>query len=273
MIFYFNFQKLEEIKRKKLNQTLKEEKTNNNKTNFTIDSKQEIKTSLKRKLDANNGSEIDNKIPNKSLKTSFDIKNEEFFEKSNQMNINTINKSDNNSSEINSNLIDRELKVLPNDFFDNPNELIDNKSKTDSKNSEMESNMDSDMVSNSLPKGFFDDPMLDAKARHVPFKNPIDEEWDKFQKVIAEETNTSQNIIEEDVEEIQIDRNLIEIEEQISSWVKVEQMQKKAEQLHNNCVNNELKSNDIESSDSSDIDDQEMDVFSNWRNRGALNSK
>jgi zinc finger protein 830 len=137
----------------------------------------------------------------------------------------------------------------------------------------MESNMDSDMVSNSLPKGFFDNPMLDAKARHVPFKDPIDEEWDKFQKVIAEETNTSQNIIEEDIEEIQIDRNLIEIEEQISSWAKVEQMQKKAEELHNNCVNSELKSNDIESSDSSDIDDQEMDVFSNWRNRGALNSK
>jgi zinc finger protein 830 len=262
------------MKRKKLSLTLKEEKINN-KTNFTTDSKQqEIKTSLKRKLDANNGSEIDNKIPNKSLKVSFDIKNEDLFEKSNQININTINKSDNNSSEINSNLINKEMKeVLPQDFFDNPNELTDNNSKTDSKNSEMESNMDSDMASNSLPKGFFDDPVLDAKARHVPFKDPIDEEWDKFQKVIAEETTTSQNIIEEDVEEIQVDRNLIEIEEQISSWAKVEEMQKKAEELHNNCVNNELKSNDIESSDSSDIDDQEMDVFSNWRNRGALNSK
>ena len=40
-----------------------------------------------------------------------------------------------------------------------------------------------------LPEGFFDDPKMDAKARKVEYKDPMTEEWEKFQKSIAKETD------------------------------------------------------------------------------------
>ena len=39
----------------------------------------------------------------------------------------------------------------------------------------------------SLPEGFFDDPKKDAKARKVEYKDPMTEEWEKFQKSIQKE--------------------------------------------------------------------------------------
>ena len=38
-----------------------------------------------------------------------------------------------------------------------------------------------------LPEGFFDDPKQDAKARKVEYKDPMIEEWEKFQKTIQKE--------------------------------------------------------------------------------------
>ena len=40
-----------------------------------------------------------------------------------------------------------------------------------------------------LPEGFFDDPKMDAKVRHVEYKDPMTEEWERFQKSIAKETD------------------------------------------------------------------------------------
>lgn len=154
---------------------------------------------------------------------------------------------------------------LPNDFFDDPNQSKEAANETTEINEQNEE-MD---TSNTLPKGFFDDPIMDAKARKVVYKNPIDEQWDEFQKVIAEENNRSQNIIEEDVEELQIERNIEEIEEQIANWIKVNEMQKRAEILHNFVVTSNPKKEDSDS----DVDEQDLNPFSDWRSRTALNSK
>lgn len=43
----------------------------------------------------------------------------------------------------------------------------------------------------------------------------MDEEWEKFQKTINEETNVSQAIIDEDVEESKVERDIDEIDEQM----------------------------------------------------------
>ncbi len=43
----------------------------------------------------------------------------------------------------------------------------------------------------SLPEGFFDDPKQDAKARKVEYKDPILEQWEKFQKSIQKEDDVS----------------------------------------------------------------------------------
>ncbi|XP_011158108.1 zinc finger protein 830 isoform X2 [Solenopsis invicta] len=72
-----------------------------------------------------------------------------------------------------------------------------------------------------LPEGFFDDPVMDAKVRNVEYKDPIEEEWEKFQKEIKEETAQSAQIIADDQEEATTERQMDEIEEQIRHWSSV----------------------------------------------------
>jgi len=57
-----------------------------------------------------------------------------------------------------------------------------------------------------LPEGFFDDPVKDAKARNLEYKDPVEEEWDKFQKEIKEAEVQSTNIINEEHEEATVER-------------------------------------------------------------------
>lgn len=110
---------------------------------------------------------------------------------------------------------------------------------------EKEKEKNKDTNQQSLPEGFFDDPILDAKVRillykiyiiiniisnymnfflqilqvrNVEYKNPIEEEWEKFQKEIKEETAQSAQIIADDQEEATTERQLDEIEEQIRHW-------------------------------------------------------
>jgi len=56
------------------------------------------------------------------------------------------------------------------------------------------------------------------KARHVEYKDPIEEEWEKFQKEIKEEVTVSSQIIEEDHEEATAERQIEEIDEQLRNW-------------------------------------------------------
>ena len=214
---------------------------------------EEVKNALKRKMETN-GEQISNKLS----KTSVDVKQEI-----------TDSMETEDSSEVKSVAVDTEMPSdLPNDFFDDKMPAVEEtKQITDSNEEEKVVTSEA----NSLPKGFFDDPQKDAKARKVVYKNPIDEQWEQFQKVIAEETNVSENIIEEDIEEIQKDRNLEEIEEQIANWIKVNEMQKRAEMLRNHIISNSDANRVKKEEDSdSDVDEQDLNVFSNWRSRTAL---
>lgn len=69
-----------------------------------------------------------------------------------------------------------------------------------------------------LPEGFFDDPVKDAKARNLEYKDPIEEEWEKFQKEIKAAADFSNAIIAEDQEESTAERQIGEIDEQIRNW-------------------------------------------------------
>lgn len=91
---------------------------------------------------------------------------------------------------------------------------------TSSKSDGVES-MDVDqMVDEKLPEGFFDDPVKDAKARNLDYKDPIEEEWEKFQKEIKAASNFSNAIIAEDQEEATTERQIDEIDEQIRHWTR-----------------------------------------------------
>lgn len=69
-----------------------------------------------------------------------------------------------------------------------------------------------------LPEGFFDDPIKDAKARNSEYKDPVEEEWEKFQQEIKAASDFSNAIIAEDQEEAITERQIDEIDEQIRNW-------------------------------------------------------
>lgn len=69
-----------------------------------------------------------------------------------------------------------------------------------------------------LPEGFFDDPVKDAKARNLEYKDPVEEEWERFQKEIKAAASLSNAIIADDQEEATTERQFDEIDEQIRNW-------------------------------------------------------
>uniref|UniRef100_A0A2M4CRF2 Zinc finger protein 830 n=1 Tax=Anopheles darlingi TaxID=43151 RepID=A0A2M4CRF2_ANODA len=141
-----------------------------------------------------------------------------------------------------------------------------------------------------LPEGFFDDPKMDAKARNQEYKDPNDEEWDKFQKEIKEATSVSMAIISEEQEESTAERQIAEIDEQIRNWSRVLDLEKQKERVKavkggvgqrstkaNGNVNgaSELavgnpaapQAGKEEDDDEDDDDDEEFDEFLDWRSK------
>lgn len=56
------------------------------------------------------------------------------------------------------------------------------------------------------------------QARNLEYKNPFEEEWEKFQKEIKAVDNISAEIIAEDQEAATTERQIDEIEEQMRNW-------------------------------------------------------
>ncbi|XP_052889676.1 zinc finger protein 830 [Anopheles moucheti] len=126
-----------------------------------------------------------------------------------------------------------------------------------------------------LPEGFFDDPKMDAKARNQEYKDPNDEEWEKFQKEIKEATNVSMAIISEEQEESTAERQIAEIDEQIRNWSRVLDLEKKKEQVKTmkgaifseggtNLLSKPGRTADDDDRDDDD-DEEEFDEFLDWR--------
>lgn len=108
----------------------------------------------------------------------------------------------------------KEKSAIPDDFFDTkPKSTV-----ISTKKSEKEQLDEKMQVEEPLPEGFFDDPVKDAKARHQEYKDPVEEEWSKFQKEIKEAETQSKNIINEEHEDATVERQLDEIDEQIRNW-------------------------------------------------------
>ncbi|XP_053698226.1 zinc finger protein 830 [Sabethes cyaneus] len=123
-----------------------------------------------------------------------------------------------------------------------------------------------------LPEGFFDDPKADAKARNIEYKNPNDEEWERFQKEIKEATTESMAIISEEQEESTVERQIGEIDEQIRNWSRVLSLEKKKEQVRNQTASAleagekmvQVKKEKQQDSDD-EVDDTDFDEFPDWR--------
>ncbi|XP_053603400.1 zinc finger protein 830 [Plodia interpunctella] len=113
-----------------------------------------------------------------------------------------------------------------------------------------------------IPEGFFDDPILDAKVRNIEYKDPVEEEWEKFQKEIKEEATASAEIIAGEQEEATAERQIDEIDEQMRNWSRVLDLELKKEETKKKKMDMERMSEDDidESSNEDDIDE-----FLDWR--------
>ncbi|XP_055377548.1 zinc finger protein 830 [Condylostylus longicornis] len=166
---------------------------------------------------------------------------------------------------------------IPSDFFDEKSTFFSvtlNKTsiKKDLVNIKRNSNEETKMEveetidDDKLPEGFFDDPVKDAKIRNTEYKDPQEEEWEKFQREIKEETTHSVEIIAGEHEEAIAERQIEEIDEQIQNWSRVLNMEKKTEsilskkqEMRSNCMDLDEKLND------SDDEDVNLDNLTDWR--------
>lgn len=113
-----------------------------------------------------------------------------------------------------------------------------------------------------LPEGFFDDPKQDAKARNLEYKDPVEEEWEKFQKEIKEADYESSAIIADDQEEATTERQIHEIDEQIRNWSRVVNLEKKKVEIISATKATDME---VEEYDSSNEEELEFDEFLDWR--------
>ncbi|XP_055903694.1 zinc finger protein 830 [Eupeodes corollae] len=154
---------------------------------------------------------------------------------------------------------------VPSDFFDNNAKphTVSILSKGSIEISTTKST-EADAKDEVLPEGFFDDPIKDAKIRNLEYKDPQDEEWDRFQREIKEAATLSNEIIAGEQEEATVERQIKEIDEQIERWSKVLDLEKKKEYVSSKLKERPVKM-DEDSTDESEPDDENFDEFPDWR--------
>ncbi|XP_046370408.2 zinc finger protein 830-like [Haliotis rufescens] len=138
---------------------------------------------------------------------------------------------------------------LPTDFFDKGSkpsgDAVEEKPKT---------------MADILPEGFFDDPKMDAKVRKVEYKDKMEEEWEQFRRAMKEESHVSENIIEEDDQQANIERNIDEIDDQMNRWKEIEDLHdKKAE------VIGKVGDRETQSDSEGEVDEAELEELFDWR--------
>ncbi|CAG9823858.1 unnamed protein product [Phaedon cochleariae] len=156
-------------------------------------------------------------------------------------------------------------KTLPDDFFDSKMKNgIPPSKKNEDKETETEGVQEAE---DALPEGFFDDPKLDAKARNQEYKDPVEEEWERFLKAIKDADNESNAIMAEDQEESTTERQIDEIDEQMKKLSRVLDLEKKKEEIV--AASSEPK----QSSTSEDNEDENLDDFDeflDWRDKKSF---
>nr|XP_023018656.1 zinc finger protein 830 [Leptinotarsa decemlineata] len=156
--------------------------------------------------------------------------------------------------------LEAEENKLPDDFFDSKN------SNRTSPFKKKDGNPTESVVvpenKDPLPEGFFDDPKLDAKARNQEYRDPIEEEWEKFVRAIKDADSESNAIIAEDQTEATTERQIHEIEEQMQNFARVLDWKKEKDEfrLH-------IKPKSTNESESESDDDDDISEDFDWRSK------
>ncbi|GIY79205.1 coiled-coil domain-containing protein 16 [Caerostris extrusa] len=121
-----------------------------------------------------------------------------------------------------------------------------------------------------IERRIFDDPVLDATARNIEYKDPVEEEWEKFQKTIVEETNSIvfnncimrigiKTIIADDAEESYRRRDIEEVYEQIQLWQRVNKLELLVDDAKLKATKKDTPKTDVDN-DASDSTDDDLDL-------------
>ncbi|XP_064079466.1 zinc finger protein 830-like [Macrobrachium nipponense] len=115
-----------------------------------------------------------------------------------------------------------------------------------------------------LPEGFFDDPVADAKARKVEYKDKDAEEWMSFMKEVSAAEQQSRMIIEEDKEEAALTTQIEQANEQIACLERVVELDKRK--------NTQLQERGAAKKDSDNDEDSSDEEFAPviWRTKNSL---
>ena len=125
------------------------------------------------------------------------------------------------------------------------------------KNNSVDKGTTSKNLFNILPDMFFDD--VDKKHRN----NICDDEWDRFQREIKEESVTSKKLLAGEQNYSAVEKEIIEINEQIYHWSKVLDLEQKVNEI-NNVYKRSLQTNYIEE----DLSDEgDFDENLDWRSK------
>lgn len=129
-------------------------------------------------------------------------------------------------------------------------------------------------ITNELPEGFFDDPVMDAKVRNVDYKDPVEEEWERFQKEIQEENISSELILDEDQEAALRDKEIEWVDEQMQMWSWMQTLEEKVEIMKKGTLERKNISLPIQDSnddsDSSVSIDEEFNEYIDWRSKKSF---
>ncbi|XP_014254832.1 zinc finger protein 830 [Cimex lectularius] len=163
---------------------------------------------------------------------------------------------------------------LPDNFFDDiaetkkevEEELDTNGVKEETEDEPMETETTEEPVVE-LPEGFFDNPILDAKARKVEYKDPIQEEWERFQREIKEETTLSAQIIHDETEDATALRQIEEIDEQLRKLSKVVELEKRKDRFKADAL---LKPKEVKEENVSSGEDDDYELEFDWRAKRYL---
>ena len=119
-----------------------------------------------------------------------------------------------------------------------------------------------------LPEGFFDDPVMDAKARGVEYKDADEAEWEAFQKEIAVEVAASTQITAEEQLEETTDRQLEEIDEQMRAWSRVRDIEIMKDEVEEKLKVKKTVTADLKQENSDDeLDEESLEEFLDWRQK------
>uniref|UniRef100_A0A5S6QKV8 Zinc finger protein 830 n=1 Tax=Trichuris muris TaxID=70415 RepID=A0A5S6QKV8_TRIMR len=181
-----------------------------------------------------------------------------------------------NESDGSSEFSAEEAAGLPEDFFDQSMEtsaapeIVGNVQENVENSASQLQGVASEAPGAGIPEGFFDDPLEDAKKRGAELKDPLDEEWSRFQREIVMEENLAEEMLEGDLEQMNLERSLEELDEEIRGWARVNLWEKKVEEALGKPRSAASVPSSPESLSDFESDGADLEAILDWRSKEYL---